>query len=317
MTRSFVLMLLLFCSSLAQAQSSLPASGNDKNGAPAGTDNDSSAAGSHVAVSIGIGNKLFSVKNNTLNTFQSKNNNIYYTPSLAYQHKSGLGISVTSFISFEKSNMKLYQTALTPSYSYSGDKLDGDITYSHYFSNSNLYNPVSLYQNEVYADVSYKAGFIVPGISVDYSTGSYKEISADTINLSSPKVIMDSTQNRIKDFLISAQAAHAFSFDGIFTGNDGITFTPQAALSFGNGRYSSSLINKGLKGKLKKSALLSSRRRTNNTALGVQSLSLDLDLSYSIGKLSLEPDFYLDYFLPKTTEKKLTSLFSFKAAFTF
>src|SRR5829696_5103072 len=47
---------------------------------------------SYVFVNLGIGNRLFSIRNNALNAKQSVTSTVIYTPSLGYYHKTGFSI---------------------------------------------------------------------------------------------------------------------------------------------------------------------------------------------------------------------------------
>ena len=44
---------------------------------------------SYFDIGIGMGNGMFSIKNNTLNAGQAITSKLFYTPTLAYYHKSG------------------------------------------------------------------------------------------------------------------------------------------------------------------------------------------------------------------------------------
>ncbi len=85
---------------------------------------------SYVDISIGIGNRLFSVKNNSVNSTQALTNKIYYTPSVAYRHKSGLSIAVMPFITTGSGSLKIYQTGLTPAYDYADEKISAGLSYT-------------------------------------------------------------------------------------------------------------------------------------------------------------------------------------------
>ena len=48
-----------------------------------------------------------------------------------------------------------------------------------------------------------------------------------------------------------------------------------------------------------------------------QSLGLDLNLNYSIGIFYFAPEFYIDYYLPKTNDKRVTQIFNLNTGITF
>ncbi|MBC7904604.1 MAG: hypothetical protein H7Y27_14365, partial [Gemmatimonadaceae bacterium] len=84
---------------------------------------------SFATISVGIGNRTFSVNNNSLNT-QATASRLSFTPSIGYYHKSGLGISGTAFIAGFDGNTKVYQYALTPSFDYMGERVSAGISYT-------------------------------------------------------------------------------------------------------------------------------------------------------------------------------------------
>ena len=66
--------------------------------------------------------------------------------------------------------------------------------------------------------------------------------------------------------------------------------------------------NIGKKGKLSK---------FENTKFAAESVGIDFDLRYTMGKFTIEPDLYLDYYLPSTTTNRLSGVFSINLGYTF
>lgn len=260
--------------------------------------------------SMGIGNKLFSVKNNSLNTSQSQVNKIYYIPSVSYYHKSGFGIGVMPYITNNNGCLKIYQTAITPSYDFDNKFISTGISYSYYVANNKSYNNNSIYQHELYSYIQYTKSYIKPIISLGYSAGNFKEINVFTVQFINTRTIRDSTKNNIKNFSVSAGVEHSFSADSIFSNKDAFMFTPQLMLLAGSEKYTSTHLNKAYDILLKRSRTIKSRTQTTNAGLALQSLALSLDATYSFGKFFISPNIYTDYFLPETTEKRLTTVFS-------
>jgi hypothetical protein len=127
---------------------------------------------SYFDVSIGIGNKLFSVKNNSVNASQTQVNKIFFTPSIAYHHKSGFSIAITPYLTSDSGAMKVYQTALTPSYDYAGDNFAAGISYTRYVADNTSYNTNATYQNDLFAYFKYTKTVIEPSLSLGFANGS-------------------------------------------------------------------------------------------------------------------------------------------------
>ena len=266
---------------------------------------------STVKISLGIGNKFFSVKNNSINTSQSQVNKIYYTPSVSYHHKSGLSLGLTPYITGDNGTLKFYQTAAIIGYDFENDYISTGISYTHYFANNNSYNNNSIYQHDIYSFIQYTKSYVSPTLSLGYSAGNFKEINLYSI---SRITIKDSTNNNIQNFSISAGIEHSFTADSIFNKKDAFLFTPQLTLQAGSEKYTTTHTNSSrayeafLKGK--RTNKIRSRSKTTNAGLALQSLALSLDATYSFGKFFISPNIYSDYFLQETTDKKLTTLFS-------
>jgi hypothetical protein len=272
---------------------------------------------STVKISLGIGNKFFSVKNNSINTSQSQVNKIYYTPSVSYHHKSGLSLGLTPYITGDNGSLKIYQTAASTGYDIDNDYISTGISYTHYFADNSSYNDNSIYQHDIYGFIQYNKIYINPSLSLGYSAGNFKEINFYA--LSNTRTLKDSTNNSIQNFSISTGIEHSFTVDSIFSNKDAFLFTPQLTLQAGSEKYTTTHINKAydvlLKGK--RTNKIRSRTKTTNAKLALQSLALSLDATYSFGKYFLSPNIYSDYYLPETTDKKLTTVFSVAFGVTF
>ncbi len=265
---------------------------------------------SRVEISVGIGNKLFSVKNNSLNTSQSEVNKIFYTPSISYYHKSGLSMGIMPYLTDNNSSLKIYQTAIIPAYEFENKSISTGISYTHYFADNKSYNNNSVYQHDIYSYIQYTKSYINPILSFGYSTGNFKEINTFTLQLLNSRTVRDSTSNTIKNFSVSAGIEHSFTADSIFSNNDGFLFTPQLMLLAGSEKQTTTHLNKAYDILLKRNKKIKSRTQTTTAGLALQSLALSLNATYNFGKFFLSPNIYTDYYLPETTEKKLTTVFS-------
>jgi hypothetical protein len=57
--------------------------------------------------------------------------------------------------------------------------------------------------------------------------------------------------------------------------------------------------------------------RTQTSKFDVQSIGLNINVNYSIGNLSIEPQYYLDYYLGSNVTDKTTSIFMLRLGYTF
>jgi hypothetical protein len=275
-------------------------------------------------LSLGIGNKLFSQKNNSVNASQAQVNQLYYTPSLGYYHKTGLGISITPYFTSYNGVFKVYQTAVSPSYNYSDKSISAILSYTHYFADNKTYNANSTFQNDLYASIRYKKWFIEPSIAIGYTTGKFNEVNPIYYD-SARKVFNDSTKNSIKDFSISAGIEHSFEFEKLFNKNDALSFTPQIILTAGREKYTSTHVNKIISPAIiqvlqriaARRGRVISRTKTDNTAFAIQSLALSVSADYSFKKFYVSPNIYSDYYLPSTSEKRLNTVFSISLGYYF
>ena len=282
---------------------------------------------SYFRINMAVGTRLFSGNNKAVQSLDNKRQ-LVLTPSAGYFHKSGLSLSVAGYLLNENSSLSFYQYAISPSYSYTKSKsVSSILSYTHYFHESKYNTSASPFDDELYVNLILKKPYIKPGVSLSYSAGKYDEIiNVDTtvMILNRPTLIryVDTAATKISSFSIAASIEHDFTFYRVLTKKDGLRFTPQLSLISGINNYSVShkssvqLFNLYIKRKLTR------LRRFQSSSDGggnfdVQSIGLDLDLNYSIGKFYLEPEVYLDYYLPKTDDKAFTQVYNFNIGITF
>lgn len=283
-------------------------------------------AESYFRINVGIGNRLFSGNNKAVQNLDTKHQ-LVLTPSAEYFHKSGLSLSFAGYLQSENGTFNFYQYAVSPSYSYSKSKVvNALISYIHYFKQSRYNASASPFDNEIYANLLFKKPFIKPGLSASYSSGKYSEIiHVDTtviiVNRPTRIKYVDTTTTNISSFSLAANIEHDFTFYKLFAKKDGFRFTPQLSLISGINNYSvnhkssAQFYNLFTKRQLKK--LRRFQSSTDKGKFEIQSLGLDLDLNYSIGKFYIEPELYLDYYLPKTNDKAFTQIYNFNIGITF
>ncbi|MEO6868106.1 MAG: hypothetical protein ABI168_00590 [Ginsengibacter sp.] len=280
---------------------------------------------SYFKANISISNSPFSNRSKTLKYVQSENR-LLFNPSVGYFHKSGLGLSLNMYASQKMNGFGFFEAGIIPSYAISLGSFDFLASYSHQFS-FKKYEPVNFpFQNEWSLTAANNGGWINPSITAGYSSGhSYEIIRIDTSFISGGQNIkikyIDSVNTRLTSFQLIAALTHSFDFGNIFSSSDYISFTPQFLLGAGINNYdvshksSANYFNSFTKKRLKRK-----RQYLNpsyNSMFEIQTLALDLDITYSYKKFYIEPEIYLEYYLLQTDEKKLTPLLNLTAGFIF
>ena len=275
---------------------------------------------SYVDVNVGMGNGVFSLQNNALNAGQAQTNKIYYTAAVGYNHKSGFGITLSSFFAADKGSLKGYQYAVSPSYVYSNKKFDAGISYTRFIEGDAVNFNVSPFKNDFYASAVYKKTWIEPGLALGFSFGKQVEYFDTAFWFQSRVVhIRDTITTKLSGLSVTLSATHKWHFYGLLNKKDAIELQPSFLLNAGSQRWNishSSSINKRLpivQNFLKRKF----GNGSDSQSFNLQSLAFLAEITYYYGKFYLQPQLYLDYYLPSTTEKRLTSLFSVVAGFSF
>lgn len=299
---------------------------------------------SYLQVSVGFSNTQFSNKNIALNA-QQTSTGITLVPTIAYFHKSGLGITYNNFLVLNETNSGIAQHSLTPSYDYEGGKTVGfGVSYTRFIRNNNFNS--SPYKNDLYGYVEYKKPTFQPSLSFGYSTGGYNEYSqTDTFAIIQrpfrPDTLIrfkkfDTLNVNIRDFSMIASVKRTFEWNG-FSAKDYFTFTPSFLLFFASNNYdikyssgsqfsrsiqeikrNNPILFRQLQTQLQKQfpEISQSRNYLNNSGFALQSIGLSLDATWYIGKFYLNPQVYFDYYL-LSSENKFSSLFNLQAGFMF
>ncbi len=281
---------------------------------------------SFASASVGIGNRSFSIKNNSLNT-QEATKQLSFTPTLSYYHKSGLGISATGFLARLGNSFHFYQYAVTPSYDYISRTVSAGISYTRYFGKDTSTIDASPYENDLYAYINLHHKKWRYGIAAGYATGSFNDklTYTDSVyrfsNLLQKYIWVQVTKtiesfNDIKDFSLSASLRRDFEWDKVFSKKDNLTASVTAYLVCGASKIKTNTNISVLKKKL----LLSRFKRSYSSAEGngfqFQSLALSTSLFYTIGKFNLQPSWFMDYYL-QDIDNRFSQVFSLTFAYNF
>lgn len=275
---------------------------------------------SYVDLNLGIGNGIFSLKNNSLNAGQSITSKIFYTGSAGYYHKSGLALIVTGFMADDEGKLKMYQYAISSSYMYRSKSIDAGISYTRFMEGTAASFDVSPFKNDFYGSFTYKKTWIEPGLAVGFSFGKLKEYFDTAFWFLNRVVhIRDTITTRLYGLSAILSASHEWNFYKLFNKKDAIQLQPTIMLNAGSQRWNishSSSINK--RRPLVQNYLKSRYGNgTNSDSFKIQSLGLLAEMTYYYGKFYFQPQVYFDYYLSSTTENRLTSLYSVVAGFSF
>ncbi len=268
-----------------------------------------------VDISVGLGNGAFSSSNNAANA-TGIDNQIIFTPSIIYHTKNGFSFGATGFLTSDSTNkLELYQTGISAAYDYYGKKVLAGFSYTRYLSDKNKYNTKSLYQNDVYGYIKRAKGILQPGLTSGFANGNYKEVVLVLRKrpLLGDTLVRDSTSNKASYFSVSGSVEHDFSFYKLFSKDDELDFVPSLIVNFGSDKLTQTHLNKVFNRQI-----LSSRKRVEATnKFQLQSVAASFDFTYGIGKFFLQPNVYLDYYLPETTATRFAAIFSVTAGVSF
>ncbi len=277
-------------------------------------------ASSYFQVSAAAGNSYFSVKNKEINATQL-DNKFVFTASVAYYHKSGLALTASANLININGRSDFFQYMLNPSYNYFNSKtISFALSYTRYFRRSGYETYASPIQNDLYGSIYLKKPWIQPGISIGFANGKYTEYNKiDTVFLGVRRIFTDTAKTALSDFSMNAFVQHGFEFYGVFTKKDGATITSQVLLNAGSERFSATHQNPFLsKLKARPSGRFKNAGKQNaNSSFSIQSVALSLDINYIRGKFGIETQAYFDYYLPESTDKKFTAIYSLVLSYTF
>lgn len=258
-------------------------------------------------VGTSIGNRLFSVRNNRLNSRQDTRE-LVLSPQLSYAHRSGLGISGSLNLVNQPTGMGLTQWSITPSYDYRQDSSWAVGVAYTYFGVRDFFSPyVSPIQHDVFASVSYQKWWLQPSVALGYSAGKFREFrSKDTVINNVRRFIYDSTTYNLRNLTVQVGVGHRFDWMSIVHPTDALLITPSFLLLGSGGQTT---IQHRTNAPLLLNALNRRGRipRLISDQFAFESVGLNIDMQYMIGNWSFSPQFYGDYFFGSTTGKRFTT----------
>lgn len=274
---------------------------------------------SFFSVDMGVGNRLFSVRNINFNAQQVTSNRISITPSVTYYHKGGLGINAMAFLSSFEGTPRFYQYAFSPSYDYlNNKKVSFGLSYTYYITRDDLSVYATPFKHELYGYVRGRKGWLRPGFSMGWAKGTYTDIKQlDTVIFGIPRRFVDTTLVGLQDFSMTFSAAHYIDFDDLFKKGDGLSIVPMVMLVSGAQNYAADSKTTVFSGtRLRNITRRYELGTTDKTGLRFQSLAASLSTTYFLDKLSLSAGYFVSYYLPET-DQPFTQIFSVTAGLTF
>ncbi len=282
---------------------------------------------SFFLASAGMGNRTFSIRNNALNTQETTTRQLSLTPSLAYFHKKGLGVSATGFAANLNNRYQFYQYAITPSYDYIGKKGSAGISYTRYLGKDTATLNASPYDNDLYGYFNIRRHSWRYGLALGYATGSFSDKISYADSIQRYNALLQKYEwvhyrktiesaNHIRDFSLSVSVRKDFEWDGLFSKDDNILVSFTGYLVTGFSRIkTSSHINYAAK-KITLSRFKRSYDNADGNNFQLQSAALSASLFYTLRRFTLQPILFMDYYF-QDTDQKFSQVFSLTFGYSF
>ncbi len=278
---------------------------------------------SYFLAAVGIGNTQFSVRNISLNV-QQTTTNLSITPTIGYYHKSGLSLTYNNYFLREAKSVKLLQHSLTLAYDATENTNVGfGFSYTRFIGKKEFVNTSSPYDNDLLAYVYKKKGFFQPGLMAGFSAGRYRETSR---YLDSQRVIYpgpgylyffvnDTSTIRVKDFSLIPYLQFEFEWKGV-SKKDIIVFKPSLMLINAVNQFT--IDSKGRRSIVERPRLGRnySESASQSSGFNLQSIGLNLEAAWYIGKFYINPQIYFDYYL-LSSENKFNTLYTVQTGIMF
>ena len=270
-----------------------------------------------------VSNRLFSAKNNAFNSQQSNTSVTAFTPALSYFHKTGFGISATSYLRAIDGKFSMYQTAISPSFDKIEKKLMYGVSYSYYLKNKSIES--TPYNHELYAYLQGRKTWLRPSLAIGWAKGGYSDVSTIPIKVNGNyRWILDSTYISLSDLSLSAGVSHSFIFNEVILKNDAVTFVPQLSLIGGRQSFetSSTMVLPGIPerevndDRIRKIYKLPSSS-SSSSQLSLQTLAFSASLTYMKQAVSLSTGYFAGYYFNNTSGNKLSHIFNISIGLTF
>lgn len=279
--------------------------------------------GSFFSVNTSVSNRLFSTKNYAFNSQQTNLGVTAFMPSLAYVHRSGLGISATGYVRNIAGSLSFYQTAILPSYDKITKKLMYGASYTYYIKKQDPNALVTPYNHEFYAYVQSRKTWLRPALAMGWARGTYQDISSYTdMRFGLPILVRDTSQITLSDLSISTSVSHSFSFRKVFSKKALLTLIPQLSLIGGIQNYStvtksSIRVDRPRDEQLRRVRRLYRVSSTSSSSLSVQTAAFSTSASWYKDAVSISAGYFLGYYFESNAGSRFSHIFNISAGLTF
>lgn len=279
--------------------------------------------GSFFSVNTSVSNRLFSTKNYAFNSQQTNLGVTAFMPSLAYVHRSGLGISATGYVRNIAGSLSFYQTAISPSYDKITKKLMYGASYAYYIKKQDPNALVTPYTHELYAYIQERKTWLRPSLAMGWATGSYQDISSYTdTRFGIPILVRDTSRISLSDLSLSASVSHTFSFQRVFSKKAILTILPQLSLIGGFQSYTSVTkssvgVNRPREEQIRRVRRLYRISSSSGSSMSLQTAAFSTNLSWYKGPVSLSAGYFIGYYFVNNTGSRFAHLFNLSAGLTF
>ncbi len=282
---------------------------------------------SFFSVNTSVSNKLFSTNNNALNSQQANTNVLAFIPTVSYFNKSGVGLSVASYMRNVDGKFSLYQTAITPSYDKIEKKIMYGISYTHYLKTNKVSSsttPSTPYNNDVYTYIQGRKTWLKPSLALGWAGGGYEDVSTIPIKRNGNYYwIRDTATVKLNDLTLIAGVSHSFNFSDVFSKGDGVSLMPQLSITGGQQNFTTvhkvplqGIIDRQIElERLQK--LVRSYNSSSSSKPSLQSIGLSTNLSYMKNIVSLSMGYYLGYYFNSSSGNNLIHIINMNISLTF
>jgi len=285
---------------------------------------DIQGAKSFGIVNLGITNTYFSFQKPASNNVDVKHK-IMLSPSLAYFHKSGFGLTAESNIINDGQRLNPYQVSLTGSYDYLKNRnFATGFLVSHYFDKKDLPFYTSPLHNDTLVYFTYRKQNFRPSVSFRYGWGTQEAVTSQrTIitklhkkkrNQTVSTIELDTTSVNVSDFNVTTSVRYNFSFPDLFTKGDYFRLAPQLSLISGTQQYGFNVVSNSIARSPGRSGKITTTETRdfvlyNDMNIRPLLLSAFLKTEYVKGKVFIQPQVAFNYSFP-AEEDKLSVMFS-------
>ncbi len=268
-------------------------------------------------ISAGFGTGYFSFKDNVALDYKIKTKAIF-SPEVSYFHKSGLGMTLSSYLLTDNGKLNPYQFAISPTYHYiKMNQFSAGVSYTRFYTKENLSFYTTPIQNEVYAFFNLKKWWLEPGIAMSYGWGSKTEYERKEIDVylkriktSRKKIIFIQRDESVRDFSTMFSLRHSFVFNDVLLKKDMLTLRPVLLLSAGTQNFGFNTTFSTNSTMSANNFLPPNSNISDVRGLDFQSSTFVLQLDYSLGKFYILPQVMMDYYLHKA-DKRFNTIASF------